>query len=232
MIYVGIDDTNNEESVGTAKFTRQVASKVAEKFRVYGVTRHQLAQNSEIDYSIHNFCAVIHVEADKSHLNTIFSIAKTEIMNHFNIGSDPGLATAHEDNISSSVVSFGLDAKYKVVKRDAAIKLARDSEIIIEGFGEAGNGVVGALAGVGLASTKNDGRFVQLGDLRKIKQPEPIQKFLKSGIDKVITVEGVIIEEGIIFNTDNKPVKPSPVNGEIVLFVEPVDNMFRAVNRD
>ncbi|UTB31420.1 MAG: ABC transporter substrate-binding protein [Methanobacterium sp. ERen5] len=232
MIYVGIDDTNNEESVGTAKFTRQVASKVAQKFRVYGVTRHQLCQNNEIEYSVHNFCAVIHVEADKSHLNTIFSIARAEILNNYNMGSDPGLATAHGDTISSFVVSFGLDAKYKVVNKDTAINLAKDSEIIIEGFGEAGNGVVGALAGVGLASTKNDGRFVQLGDLRKIKQPEPVQKFLKSGIDKIITLDGVAVEEGIIFNTDNKPVKPSPVNGEIVLFVEPVNNMFKAVNRD
>ena len=79
----------------------------------------------------------------------------------------------------------------KLLRWKTAIKLANDSEIIIEGFGEAGNGVIGALAGVGLASTKNDGRFVQLGDLRKIKQPEPVQKFLKSGIDKIITVEGV-----------------------------------------
>jgi hypothetical protein len=129
------------------------------------------------------------------------------------------------------VVLFRLDAKYKVVNKDTAINLANDSEIIIEGFGEAGNGVVGALAGVGLASTKNDGRFVQLGDLRKIKQPEPVQKFLNSGIDKIITLEGVTLEEGIIFNTDNKPVKPSLVDGEIVLFVEPVNNMFKAVNK-
>lgn len=232
MIYVGIDDTNNEESVGTAKFTRHVASKIAEKFRVYGVTRHQLAQNNEIDYSVHNFCAVIHVEADKSHLNTIFSIAKTEIMNNFNIGSDPGLAAAHEDTISSKVVSFGRDAKYRVVKKETVFSLVNDSEIIIEGFSETGTGVIGALAGVGLASTKNDGRFVQLGDLRRIKQPEPVQKFLKSGIDKIITLDGVVVEDGTIFNTDNKPVKPSPVNGEVILFVEPVNNMFRAVNRD
>lgn len=232
MIYVGIDDTNNEESVGTAKFTRMVASKIAEKFRVYGVTRHQLCQDNEIDYSVHNFCAVIHVEADKSHLNTIFSIARTEITNNFNIGSDPGLAAAHESTVSSSVVSFGLDAKYRVVKKATVFSLVNNSEIVIEGFGKAGNGVVGALAGVGLASTKNDGRFVQLGDLRKIRQPESVQKFLNSGIDKIITLDGVVVEDGTIFNTDNKPVKPSPVNGEVILFVEPVNNMFKAVNRD
>ncbi|MTK64050.1 MAG: ABC transporter substrate-binding protein [Methanobacterium sp.] len=232
MIYVGIDDTNNEESVGTAKFTRMVASKIAEKFRVYGVTRHQLCQSNEIDYSVHNFCAVIHVEADKIHLNTIFSIAKDEIMNNFNVGSDPGLAAAHESAVSPSVVSFGLDAKYRVVKKETVFSMGDNSEILIEGFGETGNGVLGAIAGVGLASTKNDGRFVQLGDLRKIKQPEPVQKFLNSGIDKVITLDGVVVEDGTIFNTDNKPVKPSPVNGEVILFVEPVNNMFKAVNRD
>jgi len=230
MIYVGIDDTNNEESVGTAKFTRQVASKIVEKFPVYGVTRHQLYLNKEINYSLHNFCAVIHVEADKEHLNTIFSTTRNEIINNFNMGSDPGLAVA--EAIPPEVVKFGWDAKFQVVKVDRAVTLANDCKIKIEGFGEGGSGVVGALAGVGLASTKNDGRFVQLGELRKIKQPEPVQKFLNSGIDKIMTLEGLPVNEGIIFNTDNKPVKPSPVNGEVVLFVEPVNNMFRAVNRD
>lgn len=232
MIYVGIDDTNNEESVGTAKFTRQVASKIAEKFPIYGVTRHQLYQNREINYSLHNFCAVIHVEVDKKYLNTIFSNARNEIIDNFNIGSDPGLAVAAAETISPEVVQFGWDAKDKVVKMDDAYIFAKNSKIKIEGFGETGNGVVGALAGVGLASTKDDGRFVQLGELRKIKQPGSVQKFLNSGIDKIITLEGVPVNEGMIFNTDNKPVKPSPVDGDVVLFVEPVNNMFRAVNRD
>jgi hypothetical protein len=232
MIYVGIDDTNNEESVGTAKFARQVASKIAKKFPVYGVTRHQLYQDKEINYSLHNFCAVIHVKVDKEYLNTIFSTARDEILNNFNIGSNPGLAAADEDAISPETVKFGEDAKYKVLKKDNAFILATNSKIKIEGFGETGNGVVGALAGVGLASTKNDGRFVQLGELRKIKQPEPVENFLNSGIDKILTTEGVIVNEGMIFNIDNKPVKPSPVDGSVVLFVEPANNMFRAVNRD
>jgi len=232
MIYVGIDDTNNEESVGTAKFTRQVASKIAEKFPVYGVTRHQLNLNKEINYSLHNFCAVIHVEADKEHLNTLFSTTSDEIMNNFNIGSNPGIAVAVAEDISPEVVQFGLDAKYQIVKMDDVFTLANNCEIKTEGFGETGEGVIGAFAGVGLASTKNDGRFVQLGKLRKIKQPEPVQKFLNSGIDKIMTLEGVPVTDGMIFNIDNKPVKPSPVNGVVVLFVEPVNNMFRAVNRD
>ncbi len=232
MIYVGIDDTNNAESVGTAKFTRQVASKISEQFSVYGVTRHQFYINQEIDYTVYNFCAVIHVDADNGHLSSIFDIAKEEIIANFNMGSNPGLAVAHEDQISPSVMIFGADAKKKILTRHMAIKLAENSKIELEGFGKTKNGVIGALAGVGLASAKNDGRFIQLGQLRDIKEPMPVKKFLKYGIDRIFTIEGVQVFEGIIFNEDNKPVKPSPVNGEVVLFVEPENKMFRAVNID
>ena len=232
MIYVGIDDTNNSESVGTGKFTRHVADEISKIYPVYGVTRHQFYVHPDIDYSIHNFCAVIHVNTGKEHVNTVFDIAQQKIKSDFNMGSNPGLAVADESQISPAVVIYGKDAKEKVLTQRCARIIAKNSNIKLSGFGQNKNGVIGALAGVGLAFTKNDGRFIQLDKLRSIKEPSSVNHFINSGIDRIFTLEGTEIKDGTVFNEDNKPVKPSLINGEVVLFVKQENGLFRAINKD
>lgn len=232
-IYVGIDNTSNNESVGTAKFARSVAKKISKKYQVYGVSRHQFYVHPDIDYSTYNFSAVIHLDVDdKSYVDDIFYTIEKIIEEEFNVGSNPGLAVSHESNISPAVINYGQDAKKMIVSQQRAVKLANNSNIRLKGFGTNKNGIIGALAGIGLALTKNDGRFLQIGNIRNIKQPQPVEKFIDAGVEKIYTLDGNPITEGIISNLENKPVKPSPINGEIVLFVEGDNGRYRAVNKD
>lgn len=128
--------------------------------------------------------------------------------------------------------NYGQDAKKTILTQERAVELAVNSNIRLEGFGKTENGVIGAIAGIGLAATKNDGRFLQIGNIRTIKEPQPIEKFIQAGVEKIYTLDGRRVTYGIIFNEDNKPVKPSPINGEVILFVDDINGRYKAVNKD
>lgn len=52
--------------------------------------------------------------------------------------------------------------KKSILTQKRAVELALNSNIRLEGFGKTENGVIGAVASIGLAATKNDGRFLQI----------------------------------------------------------------------
>lgn len=231
-IYVGIDDTGNAESVGTGKFARIIAGEISKKYPVFGVTRHQFYVHPDINFSLHNFGAVIHVDTEEKHVDDIFELVKEVMQDNFNEGSNPGLAVAHEIRISPAVVAYGKDTKETVLKSEMAWGLALNSNIRLESIDGNGNGVIGAIAGLGLASTKNDGRFLQIGKIRKLKGPQPVEKLIAAGIDGIFTPDGRSVTKGTVFNEGNKPVKPCPVNGEVILFVNEEKGVLKAITRD
>ena len=63
-----------------------------------------------------------------------------------------------------SWIDFGYRAKQVVLTKSNAYKLAKKLDIHLSEHGGSGQGVIGALAGVALRLTANDGRF-----WRKIK---------------------------------------------------------------
>jgi hypothetical protein len=104
--------------------------------------------------------------------------------------------------------------------------------IRLEGLGGTEDGVIGAMAGLGLASIMNDGRFLLIGQIRELTGSQTVKKLLNAGIDEIVTLDGRKITEGIIINAENKSVKPCPVNGEVILFVEEQDGKLVAVKRN
>lgn len=66
---------------------------------------------------------------------------------------------------------------------------------------------------------------------RDIKEPQPVESFLRYCIEKIFTLDGSRVTDGLIFNNDNKPVKPSPINGEIVLFVVEENGRYKAIKK-
>jgi len=100
-VYIAMDDTDNLESRGTGRLARSVGTALAENFRVFGITRHQLYVNEAIPYTSHNSCAVIHLpDAVESDIPDIFSQAREMMLDDFIEGSDPGLAVADASRIS------------------------------------------------------------------------------------------------------------------------------------
>jgi tRNA(Ile2) C34 agmatinyltransferase TiaS len=218
MLYVGIDDTDTKESRGTGRLARNIAQELAQNFEIFGVTRHQLFVHPDIPYTSHNSSAVIHVNASASAKQEIYCTAKELMIADFIQGSDPGLAIAHNEQVTSAMVAFGQDAKTIIVTQQRAFTLAENCGIQVEGLGGNNGGVIGALAGIALASTGNDGRFLLKGKNRELTGLRLPKEILEAGIDQILTLQGQTVNEGKIRIPKNAT--PSFIHRKAVLFVE------------
>jgi hypothetical protein len=193
------------------------------------VSRHQLLVHPDIPFTSHNSCAVIHLE-NGTDPGQIFERVRDIMADDFVEGSDPGLAIARKEDIHSSVMEFGLRAKQEVLTQEMARDLARFTGVVLEGLGGTYGGIIGALAGLGLAATGNDGRYVLLGNLRCLSGDIPVGKLLDSGIARVSTRSGEEIKNGTV--RVRKFPKPSIRGGKPVLFAEERDGIFYEVILD
>lgn len=231
-IYVGIDDTDSLDSRGTGRLARGIAEELSKFYGLYGVTRHQLYVHPDIPYTSHNSSAVIHIDAPgDADLHQIFDTVKALMLADFIDGSDPGLAVAPAGIVNPGVVIFGADAKRTIVTQARARSVAAIAGIRCEGLGGTEGGVIGAVAGIGLASTGSDGRFLMKGRSRELKgSVRQLAEVLEAGIDRVMTVDGDSVKAGDI--DLGKSANPSFVQGKAVLFVEPSDGRYVALKRD
>lgn len=154
------------------------------------------------------------------------------MLNDFIEGSDPGVAIALSEQISPSLVAYGRDAQHTILNQERARILARNLNIPLKGLGGTEDGVIGAMAGLGLASTRNDGRFLQLGMVRNITGPCEVEDLLAAGIDEVWDIAGTRVTEGTVQNPEQKSPKPCPVNGRAILFVEEREGKLFPIKRN
>jgi hypothetical protein len=229
MIYVGIDDTDTLESRGTGRLARTIAAELALKYEVFGVTRHQLFVHPDIPFTSHNSSAVIHVKASPAAMDTIFSTTKKLMLADFIVGSDPGLAIASTEQVTAAAVAFGQDAKSIIVTQERALNVARNCGIRVEGLGGTNGGVIGAVAGIALASLGNDGRFLLKGKNRELTGLRSVSEILGAGIDQILTLQGDAVEDGKIKIPKNAT--PSFIHGKAVLFVEKSGDCMVALKR-
>lgn len=218
MIYVGIDDTDTKESRGTGRLARNIANEISQSFEVFGVTRHQLFVHPDIPFTSHNSSAVIHVKAPKNAMQGIFSTTKRLMLADFIEGSDPGLAIAQNEQVTPAMIAFGQDAKTIIVTQKRALNVAQSCGIPVEGLGGTNGGVIGAVAGIALASLGTDGRFLLKGKNRELSGLSCINEIIGAGIDQIFTLEGEKIAEGKVRIPKNAT--PSFIRGKAVLFVE------------
>lgn len=233
-IYVSIDDTDILDGPrGTGRLARNIADTLAQDYPVFGVTRHQLYVHPDIPYTSHNSNAVIHVEAEGDDaMDHIQEIAEEAMLGDFFEGSDPGIAVASSEEIAPPLVIYGQDAKCTVLTQERARTLAKNLKIRLKGLGGTEDGVIGAMAGLGLAFASNDGRYLQIGSIRHIRGFCPVDELLAAGVDEAWTLDGRRVPEGTVVARPDKPVRPCPINGRSVLFVEERDGTLIEVRRD
>nr|WP_255668288.1 ABC transporter substrate-binding protein [Methanocella sp. CWC-04] len=210
---------------------REIAGELSKRYGIFGVTRHQLYVHESIPFTSHNSCAVIHVEdRHQAEMDDIFDTAKDLMLSDFVEGSDPGIAIASSHQVTYGVTAFGIDAKKIVLNQDRARKVAKNAGIRLEGLGGTEGGVIGAVAGIGLAAIKNDGRFLLKGGNRDLTGVLNVRDILCAGIDHIMTLDGRVLTDG---NIDvGKSKTPSFVQGKAVLFVDECDGRLVALKRD
>jgi tRNA(Ile2) C34 agmatinyltransferase TiaS len=135
-------------------------------------------------------------------------------------GSDPGLCVT--ESVPSAVIAFGQRCQRELVTQTEARQLAAEHSIHLEGLGGTEDGVIGALAAVGLMATKNDGRVVHFGsggeDWYDVTGCLEVSDILSRGIDEVRMIDsGEPLATGTV--DVGKRLRPNYRNGKIVLFV-------------
>lgn len=221
MIYVGLDDTDNKTSRGTGNLARAVAASLSDKYIVRGVTRHQLLVDPRVPYTSHNSCNVVHLEPSGDiDLAKLADAVQQVMLADFQPGSDPGLSVAR--NITPEMMAFGRRAKKELLNQAEARALADRCACVLRGLGGTQDGVIGALAGVALAATGEDGRFVLVARSRDLSGIQPVQAILAHGIAQVRTEKGELLREGMV-ETGGK-LRPALRGNQAVLVVRPQED--------
>ena len=216
MIFIGLDDTDTLESRGPGHLARQIAAALSQDHTILGVTRHQLLVDARVPYTKNNSCSAILVQATDSTIPAALADqVKAFMLADFQPGSDPGLCVAA--NVPPAIAGFGRSVQRELVTQAQARELALAHGIILEGLGGSQDGVVGALAAVGLASTGDDGRYVLVERSRELTGLQPVSAVLAAGIAAVQTLDGQPVTEGLV--QVDRP-RPARRGGRAVLVVE------------
>jgi tRNA(Ile2) C34 agmatinyltransferase TiaS len=227
VIYIGLDDTDTLETRGTGHLARLIAADLAGTYPLAGVTRHQLLLDPRVPYTAKNSAAAIMLALDEVDLTRLEQRVSALILDHHAAGSDPGLALAAA--VPSEVVRFGNRVQREVVKRESARKLAADHSLALTGLGGNHDGIIGALAAVGLAAGGEDGRYVWVGRARELHGPVPVGQVLEAGVDEVRTLSGEIVITGDILAEKLRPARRGSWS---VLFVQKSETGWRPLRLD
>ena len=217
-LLISIDDTDIIGGEGTGKLARRIVKDL--DLEVEGITRHQLYVHPSIKYTKRNSCNVIMAKKG----DVLDSVRKI-IKERFQDGSDPGLAIA--DVVPDSVRKFGREAQKKVLSKSEATMIAREARIHLEDLGGTGDGIIGALAGIGLCSTGDDGRYIMLPGMRELGGATTVRKLGEMGIGVTVLDSGKRLEEGRVILSDR--IRPSRISGRPVLFVEECEGAYYPV---
>lgn len=162
-ILICIDDTDNIDSRGTGELATLIAKTIEEENwgKCSPITRHQLLIHPDVPYTSHNSSMCFEADISEIYLERIISYSSDFLQKESAEGSDPGLCVAIQDKILNPelLIEFGRKAKKEIITISEAYNLARQLGIHLSEHGGTGQGVIGALAGVGLRMSGNDGRL-------------------------------------------------------------------------
>jgi hypothetical protein len=222
MITIGIDDTDIKDTRGTNAVAREILTRLGFDTKGTKLLRHQLLDDPRVPYTSKNGSASIVLEhATGADIPDLVRGFRKWLREWFIEGSDPGLCVT--ESVPDDVAAFGHKAQRELIDQREARELAAKHGIHLEGLGGTEQGVIGALAAVGLVSTGDDGRVVHLGgwpwpdDLRATAVDA--KAVYERGIDEIrVEATGETVRTGKVDLVKN--LRPNLRKGRLVLFVE------------
>lgn len=206
MLFIGLDDTDTLESRGTGHLARQIAGELAVDHSLLGVTRHQLLVDPRVPCTRNNSCAAIALDVNGDvDVDGLLTRVRTLMLDDFQLGSDPGLCIAH--TVPDAVTAFGQRAQRYLVAQSEARDLASAHQLPLLGLGGTEDGVIGALAAVGLAASGEDGRYVLVGRSRELEGLRSVSEVLAAGVTAVQTPAGEPVAEGLVQTDKLRPAR-------------------------
>ncbi|MRR06931.1 MAG: hypothetical protein EG828_08290 [Deltaproteobacteria bacterium] len=222
-VLVCIDDTDSLDSRGTGELAAILAQTVEKNGwgRCGVVTRHQLFVHPDIPYTSHNSSMCFTADIEQQNLTKVTEYAASFLESESAEGSDPGLCIAILENVPRTdlLVEFGYRAKKTVLSMEDAHKVAEESGVHLSGHGGTSQGVIGALAGVGLRLGGNDGRMRGSLEIPNSQGVASVREILSHPqVDAVRTLQGVSLNGDMLVRFVDK-VKTVLLGGKLVLLV-------------
>ncbi|EGB14624.1 hypothetical protein DND132_1416 [Pseudodesulfovibrio mercurii] len=161
--YLCIDDTDNLETKGTGWLAEQACNEMKDLGlgSFSAISRHQLFVHEDVPYTSHNSSMCMEME-ECGDPEAVIRYMQAFLERNGAPGSDPGLCLVPETlsgEARERLIRFGNDAKCTVLNKGLAYGLAGELGVHLSEHGGTGDGVVGALAGVGLRMGGQDGRY-------------------------------------------------------------------------
>lgn len=224
MIFVGLDDTDTLDSPGTNQLAKSIVQDLADRFECVLILRHQLLDDPRVPYTSKNGSASVWLKpigtsgrapSEDTLCDLLFEEFRSGLKKQFVSGSDPGLCVAA--NVPEAITEFGLRCQRQLMSQEFPRRLAKEHGIRLEGLGGTEDGVIGALAAVGLAAGRNDGRIVKLGNWPDdLSGPHPVEAVLSRDVLLWDMEQQAPIQEGTV--DVGKHLRPNYRNGRAVLF--------------
>lgn len=222
MIYVGVDDTDMPGTLGTNKFAKALAAKLANGYKCELIVRHQLLIDPRVPYTSKNSSASLLLHPiNGADTTRLIDELRTFVGEWFIEGSDPGFCVTKA--IPAEVTAYGRRCQNEVVDQSEPLRLAAKHGIHLEGCGGTNDGVIGALAAVGLFADGNDGRVVQIGAWPDdLSGQEDIETVRRRNVEVRCLESETEVTSGTI--DVGKHLRPNYRGGRIVLFAQPQSN--------
>jgi hypothetical protein len=227
MITVGIDDTDMLDAPGTNQLARHLVEQLRGRWRGRLITRHQLLEDPRVPCTRRNGCVAIAFDEPPSEsIGKIGEVIRALMLPWCPEGSDPGLCVI-EAEVPQDVIDFGRLCQRELVTQQQARELASRHGFLLAGLGGTEDGVIGAVAAVGLMATRDDGRVIYFGDSQvdhfDISGVYPVSRLADFGVQEVRDLEGQqLVNTGTV--ALGKRLRPNYRQGKVVLFVTPCQN--------
>jgi hypothetical protein len=211
------------DTPGTNQLARLILKRIGRIARDTVICRHQLFFVPRVPYTSKNGSASIQLpHADAGDMNHLVKTIREVMQGWFVEGSDPRFCVA--ESVSEEMTAFGLRCKKEVVSQDEARVIAGCAGCHLEGLGGTKQGMIGALAAVGLIASGDDGRVVQLSTWPypndAFSGPQEINDILSRGIDEIRNLKsGERVTRGMV--NIGKRLRPNWRGGRVVLYVNP-----------
>jgi hypothetical protein len=225
QVLLGVDDTDVlGHKPGTGRLARDLGAHLEEAglAALVGVVRQQLLVDPRIPYTSHNSPACLILESDGNGATArVFDEAAHYVQSRAAQGSDPGLCLAKREAVGRAIVQWGWRAGSEVLHKADAAALARCEGLPLAELGGTGDGIIGALAAVGLTAEGNAGRFLELaGGLRDLGERLPAAALRQKGIALLcVSRNGDPVPADVEVITYDR-VRPRLIGGRPVLLLE------------
>ena len=216
MIYVGIDDTDMPDAPGTNRLAKALAAQLAGQCDCALIVRHQLLLDPRVPCTSKNSAAsMLLAPRNGLSLEALIGPLRETLRRRSAHGSDPGLAVAV--TVPAAVSAFAKRCQQELVPQQDARRVARRHGVLLEGLAGTEDGVIGALAAVGLLAEGSDGRVVQIGTWPDdLAGPQDVSSLQARGVEVRCLQTGRPVGDGAV--DVGKHLRPNYRQKKIVLF--------------